>query len=1029
MKIPTIKERFLLHLYEYRNYRNEMIVPYELCVAGISKILNLKQNVIRMEISQMKKRGENLIEEDIKHVRGLAKKRKVYFLTPRGYERAKEIREGIMNMNTKIILDDGKIVDIKLREIEKYIPNRNSLIIAINKMDENGIIDFNRKEKKKDIFTGRERELNYLRDVIKELEKGSKIILVRGEAGIGKTRLIFEMRKEIMKKGYEFFWGKAYFDSSEPYLPFKEIFENYLNTGKDENIKLLVNMANSSFYKDSGMRVEDRRSFESQRNSMWWEISERIKDIATIRPLIIFIDDLQWADKATLQFLLYLGDHLRNSPVLLIGTIREGENNEYLEDVLERMSRMQLYEELKLKGLKWRDAKEIIENIVGRKDVPNRFIDLIYRRTMGNPLFIREIIREMLEEGKIEREKGEYPKEGELKIPEMIEQLVQRRVKLVDTTGKKLLEVGSVIGENIPYNLLLSAAGMEEFELLDHVDNLINLGLWYEEPDEEKLSFSHGLIQLAVYENIPRIKRKKLHLMIAEKMEEIYKDNLNKYYSELAYHYERGGNYKNAVEYYMKAGEEAEKIYAHDVAIDFYERVLKLNTDKEKKFKIYNKLGEIYGIIGEYEKAEGYYRKVLEMVEGEEKAEIKMKIGDLYEKKGEYEMAMRNYKDALNSLSENSALYPRIYNSISWIEKRRGNYESSIEYAKKAIEISDGDKDRARVYHNMGTVYLDMGEYEFALKFLNKAVEIHKKIEDLRGLGASYNNIGLIFTQMGNMNEALKYYEKSLNVMKKVGDIYAVGNIYNNIGAIYYYRGNLNKALEYYEKSLETQEKIGDKYGISLSLMNIGEVYLERGEIKKALEFFRKSLNISEDMGNKYTSADGYNNIGGAYLELGDTDKSIEYAYKSLKIATEIGSNYLLINNYVLLSKIHTHRGNFEKGVEFGEKALYLAREINSTMCIMDSYRVIGMAYGEKGEYEKGEEYLKKAMNISEELGIRGEHAKNLYELGILYKKKGDEKWKETIEKAKTIFEECGILLYVNKINKIFQECDNHYPK
>lgn len=1003
---PTIKEKILLHLYEYKNYRHEMIVPYELCIPGISKILNLKQNVIRMEISQMKKRGENLIEEDIKHVRGVAKKRKVYFLTSKGYERAREIRERIMNMNTKVVLDNGRIIDIKLKEIGKHIHYKNPLIVAINNMDENGIIHLNiRKEKKKDIFVGREKEINYLWSVIEKLKNGGKIIFVTGEAGIGKTRLILEMRKEIMKRGYEFFWGRAYFDSSEPYLPFKEIFENYLNTGKDDNIKLLINVVKSLFYRESGMNVEDKKSFESQRNSMWWEISERIKDVASIRPLIIFIDDLQWADRSTLQLLLYLGDHLRDSPVLLIGAIREGENNEYLEDVLERMSRMNLYEELKLKGLKWKDTKEIIENIVGKENVPEEFINLIYRNTKGNPLFIRELVREMIDEGIIDPIKGKYPTKDELKIPRIIDQLVKRRIKLLNNKERKILEIGSVIGENIPYPLLLSISQIEEFELLDYVDNLISIGLWYEELNEEKLSFSHGLIQLAVYENIPKIKRKKLHLMIAEKMKKIYKENLNNYYSELAYHYERGGDNKNAVEYYVKAGEEAEKIYAHEDAISFYEKALELIHDYVKKSNIYTKLGDIYGVMGEYDKAESYYHKALKIIkENERKAKITMKIGDLHARRGNYKEAMKNYDNALRYLSEKSEIYASVYNSISWVYFELGKYYKAIEYANMAIEKSLNDKDKARGYHNIGTVYLNMGNYKLALQFLNKAVKIHKKLKNLKRLSVDYNNIGIVLQKMGNIDEALRYYEYSLKALEKVGDKDGLSAVYGNIGTLYFYKGEIDKALQYYEKSLYMNEKIGCKQGIGAILVNLGYGSMKKGDLKKATEFFENSLKIIEDIGDAYTISFAYKGLAELYLELKNIKLSIEYIKKSMEIANKIGSQYLLCEGYILLSYINVFQDNFKKGIEYGGIALSLAKEIESNIEIMKSYRVLGVAYREKGDYEKGEDYLKKAMNISEELGMKGEYAINLYELGLLYKKQEDEKWKETIEKARSIF-------------------------
>ena len=998
-------------------------------------------------------------------------------------------------------------------------------------------------------FVGREKEFGKLKKIIDDIESSKgRMVLLSGEAGIGKTRLVSEIIKEAEKRKFKIISGKCLSESLEPLFPIKEALRNSglahliyatppyvlsaylmneaglliakvereeeridsdifasmlqavgsfvqdsfsmmgkegggLNTLGYGNYRIIIqrhgriSIATVIQGKESEFLVEDMKNLlieigdtldfwdgdtekvmsyrakleyfiksgkyngkflvddpKIKQENLFDNILLGLKRISQEKPLLIFLDDLQWADPTSLNLIHYIVRNTKNDKIGIIGTYRyediiqkyDGKTHQ-LRTWMQNMSREDLFDEIRLNRFNLEETKRLIEIILKNSELKDEFYDKIYRETEGIPLYLIETIKLMIDEGNIAMEGGKWKIKGnieELGIPKKIYDVIRRRIDRLKEEDKEILEIASVIGEEFTTDILARVLDMRKIEILKRISNIEKKYMLICSYNRT-YKFSHEKIREVLYEDILPELREEYHRIIGESMEELHRENIDEYIEDIGYHYYKARD-ERAGRYLVLAGNKAMENYANEEAIRFYEGAIEF-IGEEEKFEIYKKLGDVYAIIGEYKTSLEYYSKALKMAKnGDEIAKIKVRIGDLHEKKGEYKEAKKYYRDALNSLSEKSMVRAEIYNSISVVEDRRGNYENSIEYAKKAIEIADSDKERERGYHNMGTTYLGMGNYELALKFLNKAIEIGERIEDLRQLSADYNNIGIVYRKMGDIENALKYYKKSLKVVKKIGDIGEMGTIYNNMGVIYYKSGRLDEALKYFNNTLKIKEKIGDYYGACLSLHNIGGIHADKGDTKKALEFFRKSLDISKKIGDKWVTASTYQGISDTYLESEELDKSEEFVYKSMKIAREIGSKDILVDNYINLSYIYTHRGNFEKEIEFGEKALSLAREMNSKMDIMESYQAMGVAYREMGEYDKAFEYLKKALEISENLKMNVEYAKGLYQLGLVYKKKGDGKWVEIMKKALSIFENAGMLLYVNKINRLFGDQENH---
>ncbi len=1039
----TTEERMLLHLMRYQRYRDEKVAPYAIIQQGIAEALDIRRDYVAVVFQRIRKKDPEMIEEKIMHVIGLSRKRKVYFLTAYGYQKAKELRERIEKERIKVRLGEEEL-EIRLQDIGKYIDHGDPLLSALNMLDEDGIIDLStaHEERKEDVFAGRENEMERLREMLETAEKeGCRTLFISGEAGIGKTRLVMEFKKYAVKEGFEFLVGNSYYDTSEPYLPFREAFGKYLER-KDEERRGSVSMGLLGITAISPKKIEDKRMFDAERHAMWYDTTERVKETAGLHPLVIFLDDLQWADQASLQLLHYMAAQLGDAPVLFIGAYRPEEVDEEnpMWECRARMFREHLFNEVSLGPLTWKDTRDIIRGIAGRSEIPSEFVRVVHETTNGNPLFIKECIKQMLEDGIIDLKKGRYPEtKKEIRIPKLAESVIKRRLKRLEKGTQKVLQKASVIGERVPFDILQAFTGMDEIELLEHLDILLGTGLLEEDPKEEIFSFSHSLIHLAVYRSIGNILRQRYHKEVAEKIGEIRKEDAEDYYSDIAYHYEMGKDCGKAVEYYYKAGRKAEGVYAHEDAIRMFEKALELRDKAREteisKTEILEKLGGAHEIIGEYDKAKNCYQDAVELArtagDFTKLVELDVKIGDLYEKTGKYDEAIKYYEkgmDILSAENEESRPYGNIYNKIGWVHLRKGEFDIAIEYSQKALEIAEkcGDKKQmAQAYHLIGTNYWSKGKYNSALEFLNKAVKIREKIEDLRGLSTSYNSIGIVYWNKGDLDLALEFYKKALEIKEKIGDRYGTAASYNNIGIVYYNKGELDLALEFYKKALEIKEKIGDRYGTAASYNNIGNVYKDKGKLDLALEFYKKALEIKEKIGDRYGTAASYNNIGIVYKERGGTDNLAEAAKwleKSVEIKEKIGDKLGLCESYSLLSECWTLQGDYDKALEYGEKALSLAKEIGARADEALSYHALGIAYRKKRDWGEAEKCFEESLRIFKEVGKEIGLGKTYREYGLMWRKKGDrDRAEKYLKLALEIFEKKKLDYEVEKTGKVLQ--------
>lgn len=459
-------------------------------------------------------------------------------------------------------------------------------------------------------MVGREREFDRLKlHVLKVINGEGSIVNVIGEAGVGKSRLITELSSTDEIEKVTFLQGRALsVGKNLSFHPIIEILKNWAQVKEedssvasaqkietkireihpDETSEVFPFIATMMGLKISGPAAERIQGIEGEalEKLILKSLRELLIKLSEMRPLVIVIDDLHWADVTTIEFMLSLFRLGQSHRILFINIFRP----EY-EKTGERIARKvrELHAtysaEIRLDPLRRDHCVTLIENLLKVPGLPASLQERIIQKTEGNPFFIEEVVQSFIDEGAVEVKEDGFrvtKKIDSVVIPETVQEILMSRIDRLDEETRSLLKVASVIGRNFFYKILAEVAKSTS-EIDGRLLFLKEIQLIKERRRLEELEylFKHALVQEVVYDSVLVKKRKELHLRVAESIESIFAHKLHEFYGVMAYHYSIGENLEKAEEYLVKSGEEALKAAASSEAIYYYEEALKLYLQKQ----------------------------------------------------------------------------------------------------------------------------------------------------------------------------------------------------------------------------------------------------------------------------------------------------------------------------------------------------------------------------------------------------------------------------------------------------------------
>ena len=601
-------------------------------------------------------------------------------------------------------------------------------------------------------FIGRSDELQRLITLYRtSAEFGLQVCLVNGEAGVGKTRLIQELFNSIKQENIQFLHGTCFATSIPmPYQPLREALSNFIDreeyfaysivralpeSAKVEILKVIPTLDIKRLGIETSMTLEpiqdEYRLFDG--------IYQIFKKIAAKSPLVLFIDDIHWADTASLELFSYLIRNARDSHILICLTYRPEEvldgniERGVMANMIHRISRVLKIERFNLMPLGKKDVEEILNSIFSPHRYPKELVDLVFLETEGNPFFVEELLKSLIENKVLEFVDNAIvlkPTDS-INMPSSIRDLVIERIEKLPSELQELLRIAATVGQEFSLKLLSVITDKNEGHIQDILDCGMDANIIKEDfsTSEEKFSFTHCKTREVLYYSLRESKRERLHLVIADAMEKLYTNDLEDHYEDLAQQYYFSRDKEKAFIYMYKCAQKVKASYAVHEAISYFAKTSDLyenfSQDKKKKYaKDYTvsilSLGMLHNIIGEYDKSLHWLNKAAQL--DENLYEVDLNLGEVYVKKGNYEKALEYFKHALLKTDSDHTL-ASIETSMSYVYFRMSDFNESERLAKKAIQRLE-DKTislvSAEAYKNLGTVYYAKGLFAPAIVYYSK---------------------------------------------------------------------------------------------------------------------------------------------------------------------------------------------------------------------------------------------------------------------------------------------------------------------
>jgi len=855
---------------------------------------------------------------------------------------------------------------------------------------------------------GREHEFADLKDSTDAWLGGQgQIVSIIGEAGIGKSRLVSELReylksesdKETRRQGERETRGQGERETrgqgveenislsprlplplsllegrcvsiGQPisYWPFLDILRAYFGLGEDDNeairarkvtesinqlmphgadeaLPLLGNLLSIKF----GNELDDRLKFaspEQVRHQTLMRLRDFFETLARQQPLLLVLEDLHWADDLSLNLISLLMDSLANTQLMLLCVYRpEKEHRVWQLGDQARRKCLDRYTELTLQPLSSHESRLLVGNLLTIDNLPESTKEAMLTKSEGNPFFIEEVIRSLIEQDMIYREGDNWKARDEIanvSVPDTIQSVVLARVDRLQAEAKYVLQCASVIGRLFRHNLLQHISHQER-DLDGHIAEFEAKELIYEERTVPELeyAFKHAFTQEATYEGILEHRRKEFHHQVAESIERLYQEHLDEYYEELAYHYSRSGDAEKAVPYLLKAGDKAKNSYANEASISYFQQVLDLLEQHgiqhdDWKLKALSSLGEVCHGMGKIAEAEDAFSRAVTLAK--EMGVSPRQLARLYHWISEASFwqskgleVLRYGEMGLEILGDDTeCLEAVLMNSRIAIggmhsgdtAKYRGYTHRNMEIISK-LEYSE--ELRPPYVHILKVVLFTDGDPEAAWKWSEELEVRANKCHDLRGLASAWWQQSLMLAAKGDYKGAESHVQKALKMFQDIGDdkhasnCHVTGGLIGGLSGWLLTLGDLEGAEKHARLGLELAEKIDYPNGIMYINLHLGLVKMSRCGWDEAIHHFHK---VSEVFRKSPSSMGFYSScakfeIAHVYLKKGDyqaierfiEDLEAEYDWVVRRYLTVVEKAYIVLGRSEgFINFCNTHR-------------------------------------------------------------------------------------------------------------------------
>ncbi|UCC61498.1 MAG: tetratricopeptide repeat protein [Anaerolineae bacterium] len=866
-------------------------------------------------------------------------------------------------------------------------------------------------------LVGRQAELRALGEAVERLQAGvGGIATIMGEAGLGKSRLVAEVRLQSANQqtgetaGLQWVEGRCLSHGTAiAYLLWLDVLRGLLGVTVEDSpvavgdalqewVQTLCPERFEGVYPFLGwlmslpLQAKEEATMrelegESLKLRTFHAVETFIECAAGRRPLVLVCEDLHWADPTSIELLEQLLALTDRAPLLLICIFRpQTEQGAWrIKEIAARLYRHR-HTGLWLAPLSVAESEALVGNLLrvegphpeAVEGLPHDLKRRILSHAEGNPFYVEEIIRSLIDSRAIVPDEvtGHWQAAqdmADIAIPRTLHGVLMARIDRLPEETKRILQLAAVVGRIFLYRVLAAIAqedraGPEgnQRELDEHLLILQREGMIRERARVPELEyiFKHHLTQEAAYNSLLKRARRVFHRRVAEALEQLFPDRMDEQAGLLAHHWEQAEEPDKALNYLLPAGDRARRLGASLEAIGFYQSALqkaaalKAPSRTVELHHLHERLGDVYLVnLSRQDEALDHYASFLALAESEQDvARGARKVAGVHLARGDLTEAQKHYETALARLSSLPPLAEasRVHFGLASLLVYRNRLDEAEGHARASLEISD-------------------------------------QIADARGLADANKVLGVIASRRGELEAACEYDEHSLGFYRELGDLPRTAQACNNVGDSYRLLGQMGRALERLNEGLKLARRIGDTRDEALLLTTMAELFLDQGQWETAIAHLERALPLAEESGVVARLIVVHRILGSAYEGAGQLAEARRHLETAETLSRDTQHLRFAPGIYLDLARLNATQGEFDEAERCVKLALDAAGPKPPDLFLGLMHRCYGYLRGRQGNVGEAVMHLEESLKILEQAHLPVEVGKTRLSLGTAYANRGQE--------------------------------------
>ncbi|HEU5329535.1 MAG TPA: FHA domain-containing protein [Thermomicrobiales bacterium] len=862
-----------------------------------------------------------------------------------------------------------------------------------------------------DYLIGRENELSQLRAALADVRAGhGRLLAVVGDAGIGKGQLLAAFRRSeggTLGGGAWIVERCLSYETSAPYALLGGVLRSLLRLDGEETLdrsKLLAayrtvlpgasetNLAEWVALTGQllGVRVNDAPIAGLEAKVRRKLLMTLVRSLITARiypdgperpaqPLTMSLEEMQWADTASIEALDELVEAVPGVPLLLILTYRPEWSHTW--------SGRSFYRQINLGELAPDEGRLFLRSLLREAELSDAVANSIIAQCGNNPLLLEETAKNVRDRGLLVVQDGWWTLTADvslLNIPSTLRGMMMARMDRLSEQDRDVLQKAAVIGRSFTYRLLALLTGLDDV-LDESLARLKDAEFIVEHllAAEPEYGFKHAIVQEIAYNTILAAERRSLHEQVGAAIERIFGVQADDQLETLAYHYSRSGAKRQAVVYLLRSGEKARRLYANATAIAQFEEALdklrsmspqELAQDATLPVRLHEDLGDAYLLTADFVRAQERYEAGLSVAGAPavDRARLWNKLGRVWAARGDFRKALRSYEQGMAVLGAQgaSAVLANLQVSAARAHVQMGEHERATTLAHAALALTADQTEEMHICAQADALYV-LGQTAYAAGRVSEAIErqlrglaLRETLGDTAGMQECFHEAARICWSRGRLSEAVAQLANLTAALRYGSGDTDPGPTEDSLIEASRAGGLLTPVERYYRSALRVAEGAGDRWGVALAANRIGTLLFHQGETNRALDYLQKAVVEAERIGAREVAAAASITLGAIFAVQGSYAAGIQHLERAITMAEAVESAVVLATGRLRLAEARLSSGDLAGATSIGQEGFLLATRIGHQLTLGLANRILGRIANARGDWAMGERHFRLAIDL-----------------------------------------------------------------